>query len=123
MTAPVRYRSGGTDHHCEVSFAKILGGKHSYSGSAQSSCCQQFDAVFRISGLCPISRVLKCMTKISPRLLKTKQAAEYLSVSAWKLRNLVQAGEIPCILGDGTSPWLFDRQDLDNWIEERKRTL
>jgi hypothetical protein len=46
-----------------------------------------------------------------------------LGISAWKLRNLVQAGEIGCILGDGTSPWLFDRQDLDGWIERRKRTL
>ena len=66
------------------------------------------------------------MTKnsfIAPRLVKTKQAAEYLGVSAWKLRNLVQSGEMACILGDGTSPWLFDRQDLDNWIEDRKRTL
>jgi excisionase family DNA binding protein len=58
-----------------------------------------------------------------PRVLKTKQAAQYLSISAWKLRNLVQAGEIPCILGDGTGSWLFDIQDLDNWIERRKRTL
>jgi excisionase family DNA binding protein len=60
---------------------------------------------------------------ITPRVLKTKDAALYLSISAWKLRNLVQSGEIPCILGDGTSPWLFDIQDLDNWIERRKQTL
>lgn len=60
---------------------------------------------------------------IAPRLLKTRQAARYLGISAWKLRNLVQAGEIGCILGDGTSPWLFDLQDLDSWIERRKQTL
>jgi excisionase family DNA binding protein len=60
---------------------------------------------------------------IMPRVLKTKQAAQYLSISAWKLRNIVQAGEIPCILADGTSPWLFDIRDLDNWIERRKRIL
>ena len=29
---------------------------------------------------------------ISPRLVKTKQAAEYLAISQWKLRNLVQQG-------------------------------
>jgi Helix-turn-helix domain len=46
-----------------------------------------------------------------------------LGISAWKLRNLVQAGEIGCIPGDGTSPWLFDLQDLDSWIERRKQTL
>ena len=60
---------------------------------------------------------------VTPRILKTKQAALYLGVSAWKLRNLVQAGEIPYIPGEGTSPWLFDKQDLDNWIERRKLTL
>lgn len=60
---------------------------------------------------------------VTPRTLKTKQAARYLGVSAWKLRNLVQAGEIPYIPGEGTSPWLFDRKDLDNWIERRKVTL
>jgi len=57
------------------------------------------------------------------RLLKTQDAAEYLSISAWKLRNLVQSGEIPCILGDGTTPWLFDRRDLDSWIDRWKQTL
>jgi excisionase family DNA binding protein len=62
-------------------------------------------------------------TAITPRVLKTKQAARYLAISTWKLRNLVQVGEIPCILGSGTSPWLFDLRDLDNWIERLKRTL
>jgi Helix-turn-helix domain len=62
-------------------------------------------------------------TTITPRMLKTRQAAHYLSVSAWKLRNIVQAGEIACIIGDGASPWLFDLRDLDNWIERQKKTL
>jgi excisionase family DNA binding protein len=61
---------------------------------------------------------------ITPRMLKTKQAAHYLNVSAWKLRNIVQSGEIACIISDGTSsPWLFDIRDLDDWIERNKRTL
>lgn len=61
--------------------------------------------------------------QIEPRLLKAKPAARYLSMSAWKLRNLVQTGEIACIMGDGTSPWLFDIDDLNAWIERRKQTL
>jgi helix-turn-helix protein len=60
---------------------------------------------------------------VTPRILKTKHAVRYLAVSPWKLRNLVQAGEIPYIPGEGTSPWLFDPKDLDNWIERRKLTL
>jgi excisionase family DNA binding protein len=65
----------------------------------------------------------KMENTVTPRILKTKHAARYVGISGWKLRNLVQAGEIPYIPGEGTSPWLFDRKDLDNWIERRKVTL
>jgi excisionase family DNA binding protein len=60
---------------------------------------------------------------VSPRVLKTKAAASYLGISTWKLRNLVQSGEIRYIPGDATSPWLFDKQELDQWIETRKQRL
>jgi excisionase family DNA binding protein len=60
---------------------------------------------------------------VAPRGLKTNEAAAYLGVSPWKLRNLVQAGEISYIAGDGTSPWLFDKQELDHWVETRKQRL
>jgi excisionase family DNA binding protein len=59
-----------------------------------------------------------------PRLVKTKQAAEYLAISQWKLRNLVQQGLIPYIEdGGGTSPWRFDVRDLDTYIERSRRVL
>ncbi len=61
---------------------------------------------------------------ITPRLVKTKQAAEYLAVSQWKLRNLVQQGLIPYIEdGGGTSPWRFDVRDLDSYIDRSRRVL
>jgi excisionase family DNA binding protein len=60
---------------------------------------------------------------VEPRALKTNDAAAYLGISPWKLRNLVQAGEVSYIAGDGTSPWLFDKQELDQWIETRKQRL
>lgn len=60
---------------------------------------------------------------VEPRALKTNDAASYLGISPWKLRNLVQSGEISYIAGDGTSPWLFDKHELDRWIESRKRKL
>ena len=68
----------------------------------------------------PNSKRSEC---VEARVLKTKDAAAYLGISDWKLRNLVQSGEISYIAGDGTSPWLFDKQDLDRWIESRKRKL
>jgi len=59
-----------------------------------------------------------------PRLVKTKQAAEYLAISQWKLRNLVQQGLLPYIEdGGGTSPWRFDVRDLDTYIERSRRVL
>lgn len=60
---------------------------------------------------------------VTPRGLKTNEAAAYLGVSPWKLRNLVQAGEISYVAGAGTSPWLFDKQELDHWVETRKQRL
>ena len=61
---------------------------------------------------------------IVPRLVKTKQAAEYLAISEWKLRNLVQLGLIPYIEdGGGTSPWRFDVRDLDAYVERSRRVL
>jgi excisionase family DNA binding protein len=61
---------------------------------------------------------------IAPRLVKTKQAAEYLAISEWKLRNLVQLGLIPYIEdGGGTSPWRFDMRDLDEYIQRSRRVL
>jgi excisionase family DNA binding protein len=60
---------------------------------------------------------------VAPRALKTNDAAAYLGISPWKLRNLVQSGEISYISGEGTSPWLFDKQELDRWIESRKQKL
>jgi excisionase family DNA binding protein len=61
---------------------------------------------------------------IVPRLVKTKQAAEYLAISEWKLRNLVQQGLIPYIEdGGGTSPWRFDIRDLDEYVHRSRRVL
>jgi excisionase family DNA binding protein len=60
---------------------------------------------------------------VEPRVLKTNDASMYLGISPWKLRNLVQSGQISYIAGDGTSPWLFDKQDLDRWVETRKQKL
>ena len=60
---------------------------------------------------------------VAPRGLKTNEAAAYLGVSPWKLRNLMQSGETRCIAGNGTSPWLFDKQELDHWVETRKQRL
>lgn len=60
-----------------------------------------------------------------PRLLRLKEAAGYLSMSPWKLRGLIQRGEISIIRnGDGAAcVWLLDVRDLDEWIGRTKVTL
>ena len=60
--------------------------------------------------------------KGAKRLLRTREAAAYLSLSAWKLRSLVANGKLPVVQADESSPFLFDVHDLDNWAERHKRT-
>jgi excisionase family DNA binding protein len=56
------------------------------------------------------------------RLLKTREAAEYLSCSTWKLRELVRDEKIPhVLLGAEESVWRFDVHDLDKFIDSRRQ--
>jgi excisionase family DNA binding protein len=66
--------------------------------------------------------------KLSPdavpkrRLLRTKQAAEYLSLSPWKLRRLIAYGQLPVVQAEEGAPFLLDIRDLDGYIDRNKRT-
>jgi excisionase family DNA binding protein len=57
----------------------------------------------------------------SRRLLRLKPAAEYLSLSPWKLRSLIQAGRLPVVQDSEGSPFLLDVRDLDVYVERNKR--
>ncbi len=66
------------------------------------------------------------MTKGQPstrRLLRLKAAAEYVSLSTWKMRALVQRGEIPLVQYGENAPWLLDVDDLERWIARHKVNL
>jgi excisionase family DNA binding protein len=56
------------------------------------------------------------------RLLRTREAAQYLSVSPWKLRKLVQDGLLPVVQASEGGAWRVDVRDLDSFIERNKRT-
>ena len=61
---------------------------------------------------------------LRPRLVRIKDAAAYLGLSAWSVRNLVQKGKLPVIFGDGTyAPWRFDLCDLDRYIDLRRTAI
>jgi excisionase family DNA binding protein len=55
------------------------------------------------------------------RLLKVKQASHYLSISPWKLRKLIQDGEIPYLQDGDYGPFLLDIRDLDEFVEKHKK--
>jgi len=66
------------------------------------------------------------MTKLetsSRRLLRLKEAAQYVSLSPWRLRKLVQDGQLPVVKYAENVPWLLDLRDLDCWVERHKQTI
>jgi excisionase family DNA binding protein len=63
---------------------------------------------------------MQTKSELPRRLLRTSEAARYLGVSKWKVRELVQSGELPYIQING-GPWLFDVRDLDAFIERHKQ--
>ena len=56
---------------------------------------------------------------IMSRLMKIKQAAEYLSISERKLWNLSKSGRILTVRIDRSVR--FDRDDLDAFISDAKK--
>lgn len=57
------------------------------------------------------------------RLIRTTEAAAYLSMSDWKLRRLVQDGTFPVVQDHEGGPFLLDIGNLDSYVENRKRTV
>ncbi|HEY1759966.1 MAG TPA: excisionase family DNA-binding protein [Bryobacteraceae bacterium] len=57
------------------------------------------------------------------RLIRTKEAANYLSMSDWKLRRLIQEGTFPVVQDHEGGPFLLDVRDLDGYIDSNKRTI
>jgi hypothetical protein len=57
---------------------------------------------------------------LTRRLLRTKQAAAYLSMSEWKLRRLIQSAIFPIVQDHEGGPFLLDVRDLDAYIEGNK---
>jgi excisionase family DNA binding protein len=53
------------------------------------------------------------------RMLKTREAADYLGISTWTLRRLMNEGEIAYLKYRGGAA-NFDTRDLDAYIERKK---
>lgn len=66
---------------------------------------------------------MRVKNHIPRRLLRTKEAALYLGMSPGKVRRITQSGELPIIQHEEHSPWLYDLNDLDSYIEKSKHRL
>jgi excisionase family DNA binding protein len=61
-------------------------------------------------------------TRPARRLLRLKEAAHYLGLSPWKLRQLTARGLLPFVQPEPGSPYLYDLGDLDRYVETSKHT-
>ena len=55
--------------------------------------------------------------------MRIREAAQYLCLSPWKLRHIIQSGELPIIKYNENAPWLLDLRDLDTWVDRNKRVI
>ena len=60
---------------------------------------------------------------LSPRLLPLKEAAEYLGLTLWAMRERVWAGDIPVVKFSNGRKLYIDRQDIDAFIAQNKERL
>ncbi len=59
----------------------------------------------------------------SPRLLTLKDAASWLGLSLWAMRETLWNGQIPVVQFPGGRKMYVDTQDLENFINKNKRII
>lgn len=68
-----------------------------------------------------VARAMMRAERVSPRLLRTAEAARYIGVGQKAIRALIQSGVLPYVQLHGhNSPFLLDVRDLDDFIDARK---
>jgi len=60
---------------------------------------------------------------LSPRLLPLKQAAVYMGLTVWGLRERIWAGQLPVIQFPGGRKQYIDTKDIEKFIEKNKRVI
>jgi len=58
-----------------------------------------------------------------PRLLPLKDAAQWLGLTLWGLRERIWSGQIPVVQFPGGRKQYIDTQDLETFIQRNKRTI
>jgi len=60
---------------------------------------------------------------MSPRLLPLKQAAEYLGLTTWAMRERIWQGLIPVVQFPGGRKLYIDAMDLEAFIMNNKKVI
>jgi hypothetical protein len=60
---------------------------------------------------------------MSPRLLPLKQAAEYIGLTVWGMRERIWAGDIPVVRFPGGRKMFIDVRDIEAFIKRNKETI
>jgi hypothetical protein len=76
------------------------------------------------------NRINKTVTKAQridnpkcPRLLPLKDAAEWIGLTVWAMRERIWAGQIPVVQFPGGRKMYIDTQDLEKFIQGNKRVI
>ena len=59
----------------------------------------------------------------NPRLLPLRDAAQWLGLTVWSLRERIWAGDIPVVKFPGGRKQFIDVQDLEEFIQRNKTTI
>jgi hypothetical protein len=59
----------------------------------------------------------------SPRLLPIKQAAQWLGLTVWAMRERIWAGDIPVVQFPGGRKMFIDVQDMETFIQNNKTII
>ena len=60
---------------------------------------------------------------LTPRLLPLKEAARYLGLTTWAMRERIWAGDIPVVRFPGGRKMFIDTADIERFIEGNKATI
>jgi len=70
-----------------------------------------------------IKRPLKDIQLDGPRLLTLKNAADYIGLTVWAMRERIWAGHIPVVQFPGGRKMYVDIEDIEDFIQKNKRKI
>ena len=70
-----------------------------------------------------VTKAQGTMNPMCPRLLPLKDAANWLVLSLWALRERIWAGQIPVVQFPGGRKQYIDTKDLEKFIERNKKII